>query len=135
MTLRLDILRLLTDDCEGDRDARDLAQDLRVPLVQVQRELHAMARAGLLEPRAYRLHRHERAADLRGLTPLERRVVLALVEKGPLSRDALALSVGEAGASGGLKEAVAGLRLYGQVSPPSCPWASEAGRALVGEKA
>jgi len=122
MTLRDDILDLLTGEYAGDLDAGDLAHMLGMPKEHIQRELHAMARAGLLLPRAYRLHQHERAADLRMLTELERAVVRSLVEKGPLSRDALALSVGLPEASGGLKAACKALRLYGQVSPPSCPW-------------
>ena len=125
------ILRLLTGEYIGDLDARDLAQMIGVPKSDIQRELHAMTRAGLLEPRAYRLFPGRGVPGLME-TALEREVLSALVELGPLSRADVALSVtGEQQVSGGLKVALENLHTYAHVSPPRCPWVSKAGIAAM----
>ena len=123
MTLRDQITTLLTGEYKGDLDARDLSSMLDVPKAAIQRELHAMSRAGLLMPRAYRLFDLPNAATP-GLaeTKLEREILSVLSKEGPKTRRALALSVGLDGASGGLKVSLSRLHTYAKVSPPRCPW-------------
>lgn len=126
----------------GEWTADEHADDLGVDRNAALQAVYRLAEAGLVAPRAYRLHAGAQRllaagkshADLVGTAywRLDARATalewVARLESGPFFRDDRDLS-------GSDKRVLAHLHHIGIVSPPGCLWPTEAGRAAFRAKA
>lgn len=138
-TLPHAILELLLADF-GDLTSAELADHLdyrgfNQDPTAVSRVLGRLTEAGYILPRRYRLFPWTKP----GGSPRQRRVIVALVENGPLSQEALAAAAGgcdsEGRIQGSWKRELDELRVWGAVSPPRCPWLSVKALELLAPKA